>query len=221
MPVPYTFAAATTSNSLAQLDSNFATGITLGNTVVQLGNTIVTLNNITLVNATITSLAGPLVTLGSTPLTAGATVTVVAGLTLTSPTIATILNSGALTLPAGVDTLVARTSTDTLTNKRVTPRTGTSTPIPGTVTIPTDSFDAYDVTLPSGGTFTMAASGTPTADQMLHVSFQNSSGTSTLTWGSSFEASTVTLPATTSTTRLDLKFVWNTATSKWRLILKA
>ena len=34
MGVPYTFATATTSIPLSQLDSNFATAITLGNTEI-------------------------------------------------------------------------------------------------------------------------------------------------------------------------------------------
>lgn len=53
MPVPNTFANATTSIPLSQLDNNFATAITLGNTAIQLGNTVTTLNNMTLANATI------------------------------------------------------------------------------------------------------------------------------------------------------------------------
>lgn len=55
MPVPNTFATATTSIPLSQLDANFATAITIGNTAVQLGNTITTINNTTLANTTISS----------------------------------------------------------------------------------------------------------------------------------------------------------------------
>lgn len=55
MPVPNTFATATTSIPLSQLDANFATPITLGNTAIQLGNTVSTLNNMTLANVTISS----------------------------------------------------------------------------------------------------------------------------------------------------------------------
>jgi hypothetical protein len=55
MAVPYTFGSATTSIPLSQLDSNFATTITLGNTAIQLGNTVTTLNNMTLGNVTISS----------------------------------------------------------------------------------------------------------------------------------------------------------------------
>jgi hypothetical protein len=61
MAVPFTFGSATAAIPLSQLDSNFATTITLGNTAIQLGNTVTTLNNMTLANVTISS--------GSTTLT--------------------------------------------------------------------------------------------------------------------------------------------------------
>jgi hypothetical protein len=57
MTVPYTFAGATAAIPLSQLDNNFATTITLGNTAIQLGNTVATLNNMTLANVTISSVA--------------------------------------------------------------------------------------------------------------------------------------------------------------------
>ena len=57
MPVPYTFANATTAIPLSQLDNNFATAITIGNTAVQLGNTITTVNNLTVANVTISSVS--------------------------------------------------------------------------------------------------------------------------------------------------------------------
>jgi len=60
MPVPNTFASATTSIPLSQLDANFATTITLGNTAIQLGNTVTTLNNMTLANVTISSVSTPI-----------------------------------------------------------------------------------------------------------------------------------------------------------------
>jgi len=55
MPVPNTFGTATAAIPLSQLDANFATPITIGNTAVQLGNTVTTLNNMTLANVTISS----------------------------------------------------------------------------------------------------------------------------------------------------------------------
>ena len=60
MTVPYTFSTATSAIPLSQLDSNFATAITLGNTSVYLGNTTTSLGNLTLTNATIVSLSAPI-----------------------------------------------------------------------------------------------------------------------------------------------------------------
>jgi len=57
MAVPYTFGSATSSIPLSQLDSNFATGITLGNTTVYLGNTTTSFGNVTLTNVTISSVS--------------------------------------------------------------------------------------------------------------------------------------------------------------------
>ena len=57
MAVPYTFGSATSAIPLSQLDSNFATTITLGNTAIQIGNTVTTLNNMTFANVTIASVA--------------------------------------------------------------------------------------------------------------------------------------------------------------------
>ena len=55
MTVPYTFGTATSQIPLSQLDANFASTITLGNTAIQLGNTVTTLNNMTLANVTVSS----------------------------------------------------------------------------------------------------------------------------------------------------------------------
>jgi len=93
MTVPYTFATATSSIPLSQLDSNFATAITLGNTAVYLGNTITSIGNLTLSNTTISSVANTFpnsylsnssVTIGTTSVSLGGTATSIAGLTLTS-----------------------------------------------------------------------------------------------------------------------------------------
>jgi hypothetical protein len=75
-------------------------------------------------------------TIGSTSIASGATVTTIAGLTLTSPTISTITNTGTITLPTSTDTLVGRATTDTLTNKTLT------SPAINTATISTPVFIA-------------------------------------------------------------------------------
>lgn len=110
-------------------------------------------------------------------------------------------------------------STNTYTNKRITKRTGTTTSS-ATPTINTDNVDFYSLTAQAADitSFTTNLSGTPTENQTLWIAITGT-GARAITWGSSFEASTVALPTTTVTTaRLDVGFVWNTVTSKWRCV---
>lgn len=65
MAVPNTFAGATSAIPLAQLDANFNTPITIGNSAVQLGNTITTLNVMTLNAPTVTNYVESLVAIGT------------------------------------------------------------------------------------------------------------------------------------------------------------
>ena len=110
-------------------------------------------------------------------------------------------------------------STNTLTNKRITKRTGTATSS-ATPTINTDNVDFYSLTAQAVDitSFTTNLSGTPTENQTLWIAITGTAARA-ITWGASFEASTVALPTTTVTTaRLDVGFVWNTVTSKWRCV---
>jgi hypothetical protein len=59
MAVPYTFASTTSALPLSQLDTNFATAITLGNTAVYLGNTTSSIGNLSLTNVTLVSVSAP------------------------------------------------------------------------------------------------------------------------------------------------------------------
>ena len=56
MAVPYTFATATSAIPLSQLDTNFATAITLGSTSLTLGTTTTSVSGLTLVSPTLTHL---------------------------------------------------------------------------------------------------------------------------------------------------------------------
>lgn len=155
-----------------------------------------------------------------------------------SPTLGTITTTGNIELGNASDTTVSRSaagviavegvvipsisSTNTLTNKRVTKRTGTTTSS-ATPTINTDNVDFYSITAQTVDitSFTTNLSGTPTEGQTLWIAITGTAARA-ITWGASFEASTVALPTTTVTTnRLDVGFVWNTVTSKWRCIASA
>jgi len=159
----------------------------------------------------------------------------VAGITASTTT---ALGVGSIELGHATDTSIARvsagvisvegvtiptiSSTNTLTNKRITKRTGTTTSS-ATPTINTDNVDFYSITAQTEAitSFTTNLSGTPTEAQTLWIAITGTAARA-ITWGASFEASTVALPTTTvSTSRLDVGFIWNTVTSKWRCIASA
>ncbi len=126
-----------------------------------------------------------------------------------------------VTLPTSADTLVGRATTDTLTNKRITKRAGT-TASSATPTINTDTVSFYSITALAATitSFTTNLSGTPNIADTLWIAITDNGTARPITWGASFEASgSLALPTTTViSTRLDVLFVWNDATTKWRVI---
>jgi hypothetical protein len=114
MAVPNIFATATSAIPLSQLDQNFATAITLGNTAVYLGNTTTSFGNVTLTNTQVNNYTEGVVAIGNSSttqtlaLTNGTvqTVTLTANCTFTMPTVTAgksfllFLNTGAGNLTA-------------------------------------------------------------------------------------------------------------------------
>jgi hypothetical protein len=108
------------------------------------------------------------------------------------------------------------------TSARFVPRVSTTTSS-ATPTINTDNTDQFGLTAQAVDitSFTTNLSGTPVNGQKLWIYIVGTAARA-ITWGASFESSTVTLPTTTVTTnRLDVGFVWNAATSKWRCVAVA
>ena len=95
----------------------------------------------------------------------------------------TIVNSGTLTLPTSTDTLVARATTDTLTNKRVTPRI-ISTTTSGAVTPTSDTADQYEII--ATGTLSIGVpNGTLTTDgqkMLLRIKNNGTVTSQAITW---------------------------------------
>lgn len=103
------------------------------------------------------------------------------------------------------------------TNTRIVPRVGT-TASTATPSINSDLYDFYSITALTVAITSVTVTGTPTDGQRLWLAITGTAARA-ISWGSSFEASTIALPSTTVTTaRLDVGFVWNAATSKWRCV---
>lgn len=118
-----------------------------------------------------------------------------------------------------INALPTASSTTTFTNKRITARTGTVASS-ATPTINTDNVDFFSITALAVDITSMTTnlSGTPTEGQTLWIAIIGTAARA-ITWGASFEASTIALPTTTVTTnRLDVAFIWNAVTSKWRCV---
>ncbi len=192
-------------------------------------------NTLTLTNKTLTSptLTTPILGTPSSGTLTNCTGLPVAGITAST---STALGVGSLELGHATDTTISRSSagviavegvvipsissTNTLTNKRITPRTGTTTSS-ATPTINTDNVDFYSLTAQTADitSFTTNLSGTPTDGQKLWIAITGTASR-TIAWGASFEASTVALPTTTvSTDRLDVGFIWTG--SIWRCVAVA
>ncbi len=108
-------------------------------------------------------------------------------------------------------------STNTLTNKRVTPRVSTEVSS-ATPTINTDNVDAHSITALAAAvtSFTTNLSGTPTNFQKLIIRIKDDGTARALAWGASFEAKGVDLPTTTVASKvLTTGFIYDTVTSKW------
>ena len=114
--------------------------------------------------------------------------------------------------------------TVTLSNKRITRRVVNTTQA-ATPTINTDNTDCSHITALAQAITSMTTnlSGTPVAGDLLKIDITDDGTARGITWGASFEASgTIALPTTTViSTRLEVGFVWNEVTSKWRCIATA
>ncbi len=114
------------------------------------------------------------------------------------------------------------TAIATLTNKRVTRRVLALSANSASPAINTNNCDVVNITNQTAAiNLSTNLTGTPVDGDVLRISITGTASVE-ITHGSSFEGSTVLLPTTTSgTTRLDIGYVWNTATSKWRCVAVA
>lgn len=115
------------------------------------------------------------------------------------------------------DIAVGKTTTQTLTNKRITPRS--TTEVSGaTPTINTDNTDTHTITALALAITSMTTnlSGTPTNGDKLIVRILDDGTARAITWGASFASRGATLPTTTVLSKYQYNgFIWNSTTSTW------
>lgn len=102
-------------------------------------------------------------------------------------------------------------TTETLTNKRITPRVTTITSS-GTPTINTDNCDIVNITALAAAITSMTTNltGTPSIGEVLVFQIKDNGTARAITWGASFTAKGVALPTTTVINKLlTVSFLWN------------
>lgn len=148
-----------------------------------------------------------------------------------------VFTTGTIELGAASDTTIARvsagvisvegvtipsiSSTNTLTNKRITRRIVTVNAPGATPTTNTDNADIQNFTGVGAAITSMTTnlSGTPADGDLIEFRFLDDGNARAITWGTSFAATTVALPTTTViSTTLRVGFEWLASASKWQCI---
>lgn len=146
------------------------------------------------------------------------TLAIAAGKTATISNTLTLAGTDGTTITfQGTDTYVGRATTDTLSNKRFTPRI-TSISSSATPTINTDNCDAVTITALATAITSMTTNltGTPVNFDMLLIRLKDDGTLRGITWGASFASSQATLPTTTVASKVTtVGLIWDSVKAKW------
>lgn len=181
-----------------------------------------TLQNVDALDATTEStIEAAIDTLANLTSVQGHTVTLTGAFIRSGAHSLTLTTSGTtdVTLPT-TGTLATLAGTETFSNKRITPRVGTTTSS-ATPTINTDNYDIYSLTAQAADitSFTTNLSGSPNNGDRLEIWIKATSSDRSITWGSSFEPRGYGLP-TVAPAGLLLRafFEYDTGNAKWGCI---
>lgn len=130
----------------------------------------------------------------------------------------TSIASGVTVIGAG--TLVDTTSTQTLTNKAITPRVNSTASVTSPLAWDSDDYDIYAITAQAGALTINADAGTPTNGQKIIFRIKDNGTARALTWttgtSKSFQAVGITLPTTTVINKTTyVGCIYNAADDRW------
>ena len=112
-------------------------------------------------------------------------------------------------------------STNTLTNKRITARVWTAAS-DATPDVNSDDYDAVTITALAAAITDVNVTGTPTNFQKLIFRIKDDGTARAIAWGTDFEAKGVALPTTTVLSKvLTVGFIYDTVTSRWGCVASA
>lgn len=132
-----------------------------------------------------------------------------------APVIASITNTGTITLPTSSTTLIGRDTTDTVTNKRIQRRI-VSTTSATSLTPDISAADFYEFTALAAGLTINNPTGTPVNGELLNFRLQDNGTGRSITWGAQFRSMTATLPTTTVANKTHrILCEWNSGDSRW------
>jgi hypothetical protein len=117
--------------------------------------------------------------------------------------------------------VVTTTATQTLTNKRITPRINTVTSS-ATPAINVDTTDQFNITAQAAAITSMTSglTGTPTDGQPLTVRIKDNGTARAITWGASFSTTGLGTPITTTVVNKThiVQFIYDSTAAKWACI---